>query len=306
MGSDGKNLESFVAFVEQTLVPKGFSVSVNRRVFDNGGTQLAEFDVQVEGRLGSTQLNWLIECRDRPASGPAPSAWIEQLVGRRDRFLFNKVTAVSTTGFVDAAVEYAEKAGIELRQFSEASPEEFGKWLTLSHMTFMKRVHQLDHAQINLAAGASPDQIQAATSLLESLDGDARFLRGIKDNKASTATEAFIGIVNLNPNLWDRVEPNGKSKRIRIFGKYTNDSDHFVIDTSIGPTRVDSIEFHGQLMLEQSEIPVKAMKYSNVAESTPISEVAKFDGSGVDGALTVEIHRISGAEHMYVTVRREQ
>lgn len=301
---DGKSLENFVAFIEETLVPKGFSVGVNQRVFDDGGKTVAEFDVQIEGKLGSTQLNWLIECRDRPASGPAPTAWIEQLVGRRDRFHFNKVTAVSTTGFVDAAISYARNSGIELREFTETSPQEFDSWLAISHMTHVHRTHKLDLAQINLDEAAPSDQIRATNEALKGLDGSARILRGIKDGKTSTLTQAFMGVVELNENLWDDVEPNGKPKKVRIRCEYTNDSDHFVIDTSVGAVRVYSIEYHGELILQELEIPVKTMKYSNITDSNSISEVAKFEGPGHDGAYILEIHRIAGAEQMHVTVRR--
>ena len=92
---DGKQLEALVAFVEKALLPEGFEVRANERVYNDEGAQIAELDVEIRGRIGSTNISWLIECRDRPGDGPAPGAWIEQLVGRRTRFGFNK--AVSYT-----------------------------------------------------------------------------------------------------------------------------------------------------------------------------------------------------------------
>ena len=115
MKPDGKQLESLVAFVEEKLVPDGFSVSKNERIYNDVGIQIAEFDIEIHGKIGSTEISWLIECRDRPSSGPAPASWIEQLVGRRTRFKFNKVTAVSTTGFASGASEFALSEGIEIR-----------------------------------------------------------------------------------------------------------------------------------------------------------------------------------------------
>jgi hypothetical protein len=147
MASDGKDLEALVAFVEGTLVPQGFAVKTNRKVYDDDGTQTAEFDVEIAGKVGSGRIQWLIECRDRPASGAAPAAWIEQLVGRRERFQFNKVTAVSTTGFTAEASKYAAQAGIELRQVNEVSSDQFKEWLQLPHMTFAVRLHNLQHAR---------------------------------------------------------------------------------------------------------------------------------------------------------------
>lgn len=72
MKSDGKKLESLVAFVEETLVPEGFSVTKYERIYTDEGIQIAEFYIEIRGQIGSTDILWLIECRDRPASGPVP------------------------------------------------------------------------------------------------------------------------------------------------------------------------------------------------------------------------------------------
>jgi hypothetical protein len=115
MDRSGKQLENLVQEIERLLLPEGFNVDLNQRIFNDDGVQIAEFDIVITGRLGSTSINWLIECRDRPSDGPAPASWIEQLVGRRGRFKFDKVIAVSTTGFVKGAQEFAAQEGIILR-----------------------------------------------------------------------------------------------------------------------------------------------------------------------------------------------
>jgi Restriction endonuclease len=112
----GKDLEELVARLERLLCPDGFEVVVNRRILDDDGVQLAEFDVEIKSVAGRRSVNWLIECRDRPSAGPAPSAWIEQLVGRRELHQLDQVIAVSTTGFSIPATKLAESAGIVLRR----------------------------------------------------------------------------------------------------------------------------------------------------------------------------------------------
>ena len=99
MGNSGKNLELLVKKVEEILLPEGFRVESREKIFNDEGVQVAELDVLISGKLSTTEIQWLIECRDRPSEGSAPTSWIEQLVGRRDRLKLNKVTAVSTTGF---------------------------------------------------------------------------------------------------------------------------------------------------------------------------------------------------------------
>lgn len=90
-------------------------VTANKTEFDDVGDQLAEFDIVISGRVGSLVVKWLIECRDRPSEGAGPGSWIEQLAARKTRFNFDKVIAVSTTGFAKGISEYAERQGVNLR-----------------------------------------------------------------------------------------------------------------------------------------------------------------------------------------------
>lgn len=114
----GKPLERLVRAIEEEMLPEGFEVTSNDRVIEDG-EQIAEFDIVITGRLGSTDFKWLIECRDRPSQGAASGAWIEQLVSRRSRFNFDKVIAVSTSGFAEGAAKYASEQGIHLRTVTE-------------------------------------------------------------------------------------------------------------------------------------------------------------------------------------------
>jgi hypothetical protein len=113
--NSGKDLERLVGEIERSLLPSGFEVVLNKTEFDDAGDQIAEFDIVISGRLGSSLVNWLIECRDRPSQGPAPGSWLEQLAGRKTRFKFDKVIAVSTTGFAPGARQFAESRGISVR-----------------------------------------------------------------------------------------------------------------------------------------------------------------------------------------------
>jgi Restriction endonuclease len=115
MSNSGTELELLVHEIEQHLLPQECQVQLNKREFDKEGEQVAEFDIVITGRLGSSVIKWLVECRDRPSEGPAPGSWIEQLSARRRRFNFDKVIAVSTTGFSKNAQAFAESEGLNLR-----------------------------------------------------------------------------------------------------------------------------------------------------------------------------------------------
>jgi hypothetical protein len=195
MRSDAKQLEGLVSFVEKTLLPQGFDVKTNERVYNDEGIQIAEFDIEIRGKVGSTTIAWLIECRDRPGQGPAPGSWIEQLVGRRMRFGFNKVTAVSTTGFAAGAIEFAQGQGIELREVSALSAEEFADWLVFRHLHHLERVTRLDHASIIINEGESEDRRAALAELISSQPADTTFLRSSKSGVLASPAAAFSGAV---------------------------------------------------------------------------------------------------------------
>lgn len=129
MTNYGRVLERLVADLEALLLGTGFTVTGNDRVFDTEGNQLAEFDVTIEGRVGSTRFKWLIECRDRPSEGPAPASWIQQLAGRRQQFDFDKIVAVSTTGFSPGATHAARELNVTLRTVISTTEisQQFGK-----------------------------------------------------------------------------------------------------------------------------------------------------------------------------------
>jgi predicted RecB family endonuclease len=47
---DGKQLEALVAFIEKALLPEGFEVKTNERIFNGDGVQIAEFDIEMAHR----------------------------------------------------------------------------------------------------------------------------------------------------------------------------------------------------------------------------------------------------------------
>lgn len=304
MSSDGKQLEGLVAFVERTLLSKGFTVRTNERVFNDEGIQIAEFDVEIRGKVGTTQIAWLIECRDRPGHGSAPGSWIEQLVGRRTRFGFNKVTAVSTTGFAAGAVEFAQAQGIELREVNELSADSFD-WLLLRHLTYCQHVHRLDHATILLSETETEGKKAAVSKTLSSTSTDVSFLKSSQTGETATVASAFIAAVGENPSFFDGLEPNGPARGVRIHARYL-DEDHFVVETDAGPICIAAIVFTGEVSIREDLVPISlTAEYRQSGTGETISQVASFAPQRVLGInFALEMHRMSETGETHVILRR--
>jgi len=55
MDRTGKQLEGLVALIEKLYLPQGFEITTNEKVYD-GGVQIAELDIEIRGRLGTTEI----------------------------------------------------------------------------------------------------------------------------------------------------------------------------------------------------------------------------------------------------------
>lgn len=305
MAQDGKRLEALVAFVERTLIPQGFKVTTNDRVLNDEGLQIAEFDVVIEGAIGTGEFQWLIECRDRPSSGAAPGSWIEQLVGRRTRFKPSKVTAISTTGFAAGVHEFAQTQGIELREVKALMSEHFADWLRMEYLTNTVRHTSLHGAYFQLLPETPAGLQDALASLFPAFDGQRPILRSSTTRELVSLARAFSAAAEANQNLFDGLEANGEPKLVRIFARYLED-DYFLIDTPTGEVVIQGIEFVGELRLKESKLPIiHTVEYRDARTGEPIDQVVTYAPQSIMGEkFCVELHKLARTGETHVTLRK--
>ena len=297
--ADGKQLEALVKFIESVLLPKEFEVEARERVLDDEGRQIAEFDVIIRGKVGSTEFTWLIECRDRPSSGPAPGSWIEQLVGRRDRFSLDKVTAVSTTGFASGVLEYAESKGIELREVRSVSPADFN-WIKFSEMTLFNMLSELKHCRLLISENENPERVAALKTRLS--EPEPILLRTTQGADIALH-QAFRAAIE---HTRDRFEGllEGQSRIVRVRAEYPE--DQFEVTTNAGPVKLPAILFVGEIRLEVRSVPIIATKrYQRNSDGEAISQLAAFGPIDTQfGSYSLELHRIGEEGETHVVLRR--
>jgi hypothetical protein len=304
MDDTGKQLEALVAYVEGLHLPSGFTTKVNRKVFNIAGLQVAEFDIEVTGKLGTTTIAWLIECRDRPSEGPAPGSWIEQLVGRRTRFKFNKVTAVSTTGFAPGAIEFAKEQGIELREVKALSPKHFEEWLLFQSFPLVEQSGRLDQATLIIDHRESAERRDAFERKIAGKGLREALLRSAETGIIVSPLDAFTSVIRSKPDLYDGIGPTAPTKQVKLLVSYSNDSSHYVVDTAIGPIRVRAIRFAGELNARFCEIPLAlAAEYAHHGSGKPIAQTAAFVFEAFDRKLAFEMHKIEESGETRILLR---
>jgi hypothetical protein len=302
--NSGKKLESFVKFVEGIALPEGFSVSSNRKVFGEDGDEEAEFDIVIEGDLGTSKFSWLIECRDRPSAGAAPTSWIEQLSGRRNRFNFNKVTAASTTGFARSARTLAKREGIDLRSVKNLSEAEFSEWLQVPTYEHKARFAELIHAEILISDSHDFLIRKAVFDRISSVQDGEKFLISKRESTPHEPKEAYLGLIEQN-GLFDKLEKDDEKIPIDIGVNYINSDDCFEIDTSIGRIRIEQIIFKGFIFQETKIVPLVSVRsYSDSSHGTEFSQTAIYEAQDVAGqkmALTLHKDNRTGETQILLT-----
>lgn len=300
--ADGKQLEDLVAIIEGLLLPNGFEVTKNRRVYNDHGTQVAEFDVEIRGKLGSGSIAWLIECRNRPGEGPAAGSWIEQLAGRRSRFNFNKVSAVSTTGFTEGAVDYAKTVGIDLRELEDVAPEMIN-WLRVRSVQSHEYKHWLNHANIEIDENEPPERVEALETALRGKRLNEPQFRNTQTGETISPAVAFMHAVNENPDLTAGLVPNESPKPLTIYVTYPRHDSHFVIDTVLGSVRINAIVYDGTVGIIENHLPLsQTAEYRSVGDDNPVAQTAAFTGSD----FSMQLHRVNETGAIYFTARRHK
>lgn len=269
--SDGRWLESLIAGIERILAP-GFKVEVRIILRGEDGSQYAEFDIILSGYTGSMPIKCLIECRDR--SGAAPAAWIQQLLGRRDGYGFQKVMAVATHGFSPGAIELAARRDIELRSVESLRAEDVAEWIP-RFAPLLNRRGQLDRCQITT----------------ESIGEEVRGIPVAFD--AAIFTVTWTDARQSISNLWNLIVNNDAAWTSIPHGTPTVQSfvasDWFdrVVSGSVDGVEmpIRSIEFEGTLHQWSSDIPLESVaQYSDAMPGgdgkRSIADVMTWKGGG--------------------------
>lgn len=296
MAFDGVALERFVQQIEELYLPPGCDVQVRKRVYDESGVQLAEFDVVIQGKFGSTDISWLIECRDRPSEGAAPAAWIEQLVGRRQVHKFMRVTAVSTTGFSEGAKKLGRDCGVELRSVRDLTAAELSGGLRECSFQVEKRVAKVLGAQAFIDSSVAADLSDAAREVLRVSLGKDPALRLERTGDVISVAAAFGRAVDSVGGLFDDIEPNdplGSEVEIRM--PFPAADGAVLVDTPLGAVAILAMKFKGRLLVRHQPVSLGAVREYVRDDGGVIAQTAEFPVSLKAGEFSLQVHELPGS-----------
>jgi hypothetical protein len=106
--------------------------------------------------------------------------------------------------------------------------------------------------------------------------------------------------------LFDDIQPNVETKKVKIHARYPNPDDRYSIELSHGKIGVDSINFIGELSITTTELPIAfSARYKDHIGDTVHSEVVGYEGMEAFGSqFTMELHKIAETGETHVTLRK--
>lgn len=278
MKNSGKKLEELVAQIENILLPENFTIHKNIREYDDKGVCTNEFDIIFEGKVGSGYYKGLIECRDRQSQGKAPKSWIEQLLGRQQVGKFNKVIAVSSTGFSPGAIELANKFGIEIHVLSEIKIDQISDWFQVQKLFLSKPIITLEKCTIYISEDTNEELRLIFKRILSTLKLDDLVFHFKSNENKFSLNQLFIQAFNSYYKSINTPIPEQDHVSIDLIAEYPNEYKHYFIVTDKGNIRINQILFIGELNNKIDEVPlVNITKYSNLSVNEDIATSVKYN-----------------------------
>jgi hypothetical protein len=297
----GARFEELIKQIEEITLPNNFEITSRKCIYDEG-IQLAEFDIDILGNINGVEFKWLIECRDRPSEGPAPTAWIEQLIGRKQLYRYSTVTAVSTTGFSQGAERVAKRGNIDLRRTFEVTFKEVCNWIHFSTITLVRPIGVLLESTIFF----DHDNFETKKGITSS-DTKSSIFKNIKTNEKANLGSLFDRALNSiflrNPTL-EYFQEENLPKKFRFTADCKN---IWVLQSGRKNIPVRKILFRAETRsLEKSQIPIsKVYNYSKNDSTELIAQSVCFSTEVNNEEIDINFHKPSGNKKaVYMAFKR--
>jgi len=145
------------------------------------------------------------------------------------------------------------------------------------------------------------ERIEAAEKSAEPI------LRSSATGQRSRCENAFLAAIQAQAEkTWPVRSDPSYTLNVIVDATYPNRNDHFLVDTEIGPVRIRSIKFRGEVAYERLQVPmIRQDEYRNVGEEA-ISQITAFQpvDLGRMGRFALEFHRLPSLGCTEILLRR--
>jgi hypothetical protein len=278
----GRDLEKVVSLLEGTLQQSGIEMKSPDFLPDKDTGTLREVDISLRGRIGSSGILAIIECRDRGATQDV--TWIEQVISKSISVNADKAMAVSSSKFSEPSRLKAEKNNIELRTLEEINPADVTDWFVKLPYLLIYRLHT-NFLHISFYP-QKPDgeEIYAIAPL---------FKRKI-DNKSVSFNDIWLSI---SSDVQKDIPFDGCKLQRKLIFNFPNMQDRFQVSTKSGDIDIESLIIDAILWFTEEKVPSTSLKiYRDKDKDIAKIQDFRFNINGKEHALCFHQSEIDGTQ----------
>ena len=306
MNNTGKDLEDYVRTILGSLLPLDFTISPRVREHNEKGIQVNEFDIVINGKMFTYDFKWLIECRDRPSQGPAPRRWIENLVARRQLNKFDKVTAVSTTGFSSGAFDLAKDQRIGTYHVKTFDPENLLDWFKNNQILYIRPLFKVNYVALFTQVPNEEDN-ELLSALMINTNIHSKIL-SFKENPNKISLKfACDDALRQIPEMEKLIDDNLKlmANKLRFDVEYSNPDFQYHLNLDDKKIIIRKIVFIGDFQLEQISLPIlKVKQYISEEDESIVAESAFFKLNIDDKNVDLAFHKVKEKDQIKIFATR--
>lgn len=228
-------------------------------------------------------------------------------MGRRDENKFGKVTAVSSTGFSPGALSLAKKESIDLHIVEHLTSDDIISWWGQTNMTLLELSGIQNNAEIIFTQDTKIELLQSLKEKLQDIKPDQKFLISSKDSSPHSLAEAWKKALNLCPQMFEGLQPNGEERQIILEANYRNPEDRYQVFIHDELADIIQIKFHAKLKIIEHTAPInRILQISDPINNKTIDQLVDYHFKILDQNLELSIHRFEDSKDIVFGVRSDK
>jgi len=272
----GSAFEALIANI-QRCVQKRAIIETNKRVKDVDTGKLRQIDMSLRLSDGPTEFFAIIEVRDR--SRPVGAPYIEEISGKQRSVRADAAFIVSRSGFAKPALIKAEKYGIRVLTYDEATNADWSNWLQCKTITMYARKY--DNVRVVFAEFGSNQILNMSSEIRHVFENDknAKIIKTQDGNPCISFPDLVNRVINsVTEQLFKEVPIDGSHQPRSVVINEKQLEPPLYIEASDGKLRrIGKMKLDLVCYIEEAQFPFKLMKYRNAGAKDSVAEIATAD-----------------------------
>ncbi len=297
MSKSGSAFEELITTIQQCVHNRA-NIEPNRKIKDVDTGKLRQVDISLRLSDGPAEFFAIIEVRDR--SRPVGAPYVGEISDKRRSVRADAAFIVSRSGFTKSALIKAEKLGIRVLTYDEATNADWSNWLQCKTITMYAR--KCDNVNVVFAEFGGNQILNMSSEIRHTFENNknAKIIKTEDGNPYISFPELVNRIINsVTEQLFKEVPVDGSHQKRSVVINEDQLKPPLYIESSDGQLhRIGKMRLKLDCYIEQGQIPFKLMKYRQASTNKSVAEIATADIDVGENKYRIDLIAPGAGEHI--------